>query len=56
MSRKDLLEHGLIPSSAKGMSAESLVRLLKAKGKLLQEELEHVKRELQNKVRNIQFL
>ncbi|CAH1401676.1 unnamed protein product [Nezara viridula] len=48
-NKKDLSDHGLLPSSAKGMSAESLVRLLKAKGKLLQEELEQVKRELQNK-------
>ncbi|XP_014275731.1 testis-expressed protein 9 isoform X2 [Halyomorpha halys] len=48
-NKKDLLEHGLIPNSAKGMSAESLTRLLKAKGKLLLEELEQVKRELQNK-------
>ncbi|XP_014258898.1 testis-expressed protein 9 isoform X2 [Cimex lectularius] len=39
----------LIPMSTKGLSAESVARFLKAKGKMLQEELANTKRELTKK-------
>lgn len=53
---KNTLEHDdILPASTKGMSSESLVRFLKAKVKILQEELANAKREYTIRMNGVNF-